>query len=133
VALLLELSDAALAEGMLDEFWAVSRVSYPEVMGLFERLLPTYPRHVARRTEEMAELELTVSAASRTPVMATAVRTLFQRTSRSPAYLEGLVDRLTARDPGGSNQRSIAEWRSLATLIDRAVVATPPPTRRLPS
>ena len=100
VALLLELSDVALGEGMLDEFWAVSRVSYPEVIGLFERLLPTYPRHVARRGEEMAELELTVSAASRTPVMATAIRTLFERTSRSPANLEALVDRMTASDSG---------------------------------
>lgn len=96
VALLLELSDVALIDGMLDEFWAVCRVSYPGVMEPFERLLPTYPRHAARRGEEMAELELTVSAAGRQPVMATAVRTLLERTSRSPGNLETLVDRLTA-------------------------------------
>jgi hypothetical protein len=47
----------------------------------------------------MAELQRTVSAAGRKPVMATAVRTLLRRTSRSPANLDALVGRMKATDP----------------------------------
>jgi 3-hydroxyisobutyrate dehydrogenase-like beta-hydroxyacid dehydrogenase len=99
VALLLELSDVAKKEGMLDQFLAVCRVSYPGVMDLFERLLPTYPLHARRRGEEMAELELTVSAAGRQPVMAAAVRSLIESVSRSPGDLQSLLECVTATQP----------------------------------
>lgn len=97
VALMLELSTVALLDGMLDEFWAVCRVSYPGVMEPFERLLPSYRQHAGRRGEEMAELEVTVSAAGRQPVMATAVRTLIERASESPRDFKVLVDRITTQ------------------------------------
>ena len=96
VALMLELSQAALEEGMLDEFWAVCRSAYPGVMEPFERLLPTYPAHAGRRAEEMGELALTVSAAGLEPVMAAAVRAVIERAARRPRDLETLADRLTS-------------------------------------
>jgi 3-hydroxyisobutyrate dehydrogenase-like beta-hydroxyacid dehydrogenase len=96
VALLLELSELALAEGMLDEFWTVCRAAYPGVMEPFERLLPTYPWHAGRRAEEMAELELTESAAGQEPIMATAARILLERASQTPREMETLVDRLAS-------------------------------------
>lgn len=96
VALLLELSDVALKERMLDEFWAICRTAYPGVMEPFERLLPTYPQHAERRGEEMAELELTVLAAGKQPIMATAVRMLLYRESRSPTTMKMLAARIVA-------------------------------------
>lgn len=99
VALLLELSEVALEEGMLDELWAVCRASYPGVMEPFERLLPTYPVHAGRRAEEMAELELTVAAAGLEPTMAAAVRTVLERVVRAPRNVETLSARILADGP----------------------------------
>jgi 3-hydroxyisobutyrate dehydrogenase-like beta-hydroxyacid dehydrogenase len=97
VALLFELSDVALAYDVLDEFWEVIGASYGGVMEPFERLLPTYPQHVARRASEMAELELTLSAVGKTPILATAVRTVFQIAADSPALMETLTQRMAKR------------------------------------
>ena len=102
VALLLELSDVALECGVLDEFWAICRESYPGVMEPFERLLPTYPQHVGRRSEEMAELEVTVSAAGKPPIMSTAARTLFARAARSKATLDALAERIARNQVSGA-------------------------------
>jgi 3-hydroxyisobutyrate dehydrogenase-like beta-hydroxyacid dehydrogenase len=99
VALLLELSEVALEMGMLDEFWAVCRTSYPGVMEPFERLLPTYPVHAGRRAEEMAELELTVSAAGLEPTMATAARSVFERAARASRNVETLSARISVDGP----------------------------------
>lgn len=96
VALLLELSDLADREGMLDDFWAECRRFYPGLMESFERLLPTYGEHVGRRIQEMGELELTQSAAGRDAIMATAVRNLFSSEARSPTTLQRLVERMSA-------------------------------------
>jgi 3-hydroxyisobutyrate dehydrogenase-like beta-hydroxyacid dehydrogenase len=57
VALFLEMSLAARAAGLLDEYLGCCRDSYPGVLDVVERTLPTYPRHAGRRGEEMAELE----------------------------------------------------------------------------
>ena len=96
VALLLELSDLAHREGMLEEFWAEFGRFYPGVMEPFQRLLPTYSEHIGRRIQEIGELELTLATAGRDPIMATAVRTLLSRCARSPATLRTLVERLSA-------------------------------------
>lgn len=96
VALLLELSDLALHDGVLDEFWAECRRWYPGIMEPFERLLPTYSQHIERRTQEIGELELTLSAATREPTMARATRALFARTAKSPRTLLALVERMSA-------------------------------------
>ncbi len=97
VALLLELSDVALEYDALDEFWLAIRTSYSGVMETFERLLPTYPQHVARRATEMAELELTASAVAKDPVMATAVRALFERPMVG-VTIQSLADRMVAEE-----------------------------------
>ena len=105
VALLLELSLVADAEGILDEFWAVCRAAYPGVMEPFERLLPTYPEHAARRVDEIAELERTVSAADRTPVMASAIRTVIQEATGAPVEIRLLVGRLAASQAASAEPR----------------------------
>ena len=102
VALLLELSEVALEYGVLDEFWGICRASYPGVMEPFERLLPTYPAHIERRGEEMAELELTESTAGKQPIMAAAVRALFLRASTSRTAMETLADRILATRATGA-------------------------------
>jgi 3-hydroxyisobutyrate dehydrogenase-like beta-hydroxyacid dehydrogenase len=108
VALMLELSETALEEGMLDEFWAVCRSAYPGVMDPFERLLPTYPARAGRRSEEMAELEITVSAAGLRPIMATAVRTVLERASQSPRDVEMLSGRISASGPRKSGPTRVS-------------------------
>lgn len=95
VALMIELSDLASSNGILDEFWTESRRWYPGIMDLYQRLLPTYPQHVGRRIQEMGELELTLSNARREPIMAAAVRNLFSRAAGSPATLLALVERMS--------------------------------------
>lgn len=100
VALMLELSDLAFENDILDEFWAECRRSYPGTFEVFERLLPTYPQHVGRRIQEMSELELTLSDAKRGPIMATAVRTLFSRVAESPAVLLRLVEHMSHQAAG---------------------------------
>lgn len=94
VALLLELSNLALQEGVLDEFWAECRGWYPGVMEPFERLLPTYPQHIGRRIQEIEELELTVSTGGREPVMAAAAHGVFARAEKSPETLRTLAERI---------------------------------------
>jgi 3-hydroxyisobutyrate dehydrogenase-like beta-hydroxyacid dehydrogenase len=107
VALLLELSSVAAREGVLDGFWAASRAAYPGVMEPFERLLPTYPTHVGRRADEMAELELTVAAAGGEPVMSSAIRRSFEAAARSPEMLRSLVD-AAARNATGETRHGRA-------------------------
>jgi 3-hydroxyisobutyrate dehydrogenase-like beta-hydroxyacid dehydrogenase len=103
VALMLELSQLAEREGVLDAFWAATRAAYPGVMEPFERLLPSYPTHVGRRAEEMGELEATVSAAGGTPIMAAAVRRTFEAAAASPGSLRALVEAAAAdRDDGSA-------------------------------
>ncbi len=95
VALLLELSNLALHEGVLEVFWNECRGWYPGIMEPLERLLPTYPRHIGRRIQEMEELELTLSSAGQEPIMAPAVRRLFSQSEESPESLIALVNRIT--------------------------------------
>ena len=55
---------------MIDSY---SRI-YPGVMGIVERMMPTYPQHAARRADEMRELEQTAQAAGLEPCMLAAAR-----------------------------------------------------------
>lgn len=104
VALLLELSELAAREGVLGAFWAASRAAYPGVMEPFERLLPSYPTHVSRRADEMAELEETVSAAGGTSFMSGSIRRSFEAAARSPEMLNTLVE-AAARQADGQRER----------------------------
>jgi 3-hydroxyisobutyrate dehydrogenase-like beta-hydroxyacid dehydrogenase len=56
-ALFLEMSLAARRAGLLDEVLASYQGTYPGIMDIVERTLPTYPRHATRRGYEMREVE----------------------------------------------------------------------------
>jgi hypothetical protein len=49
---------------------------YPSIMEITRRMLPTYPRHAARRCEEMQEVEKTMLRNGLTPQITHAVREL---------------------------------------------------------
>ena len=46
--------------GLLDEAMEICEEFYPGVMEVVERMLPTYPQHAARRSEELQEVEDTM-------------------------------------------------------------------------
>jgi 3-hydroxyisobutyrate dehydrogenase-like beta-hydroxyacid dehydrogenase len=69
VALFLELSAAAEELDLLDEVLAGLRDLYPELMEVMDRLLPTYPTHAGRRSEEIGELEQTLASVGLKPQM----------------------------------------------------------------
>jgi 3-hydroxyisobutyrate dehydrogenase-like beta-hydroxyacid dehydrogenase len=60
VALFLEMSQLACEADLVDPLFEAYRASYPGVMEVVDRLLPTYPQHAPRRAQEMEELEHTL-------------------------------------------------------------------------
>jgi 3-hydroxyisobutyrate dehydrogenase-like beta-hydroxyacid dehydrogenase len=56
-ALFVEAALAAHAAGLAEPFLDRCREVYPGILEIADRLLPTFPRHAARRAEEMAEVE----------------------------------------------------------------------------
>ena len=74
VALFVEMALAARRAGLLDELLACYGDAYPGIMALVERLLPTYPRHAARRGSELGEVEETMRALGQEPCMVTAAQ-----------------------------------------------------------
>lgn len=61
-ALFIEMGLVASEMDLLDEFYAGYSESYPGIMSIVDRMIPSYPRHARRRADEMAELEQTVLA-----------------------------------------------------------------------
>jgi 3-hydroxyisobutyrate dehydrogenase-like beta-hydroxyacid dehydrogenase len=61
IALFTEMALAARQAGVLDRLLSNYQANYPGVMEMVNRILPTYPRHAARRGQEMAEVEDTLS------------------------------------------------------------------------
>jgi 3-hydroxyisobutyrate dehydrogenase-like beta-hydroxyacid dehydrogenase len=59
---------------LLDEAMEVCNEFYPGIMEVVARMLPTYPQHAARRTEELRELEETMSLHGVAPRIMGAVR-----------------------------------------------------------
>jgi 3-hydroxyisobutyrate dehydrogenase-like beta-hydroxyacid dehydrogenase len=57
IALFLEISMAARGTELLPELLACFHDTYPGIMEVVERILPTYPQHSRRRADEMHELE----------------------------------------------------------------------------
>jgi len=57
-ALFLESTCASAASGQLDLMVGLFDRLYPGIMSFISRSLPTYPRHVARRVDEMHEIEI---------------------------------------------------------------------------
>ena len=60
--------------GLLDEAMEGCKDFYPGVMKAVTRMLPTYPQHAARRTEELQELQETMLLNGVSPRVAGAVR-----------------------------------------------------------
>jgi 3-hydroxyisobutyrate dehydrogenase-like beta-hydroxyacid dehydrogenase len=75
-ALFTELALLADRQQMLPELIEASARIYPGIWALVERMLPTYPRHAARRATEMAELEQTTRFAGLEPCIITAIRNM---------------------------------------------------------
>jgi 3-hydroxyisobutyrate dehydrogenase-like beta-hydroxyacid dehydrogenase len=95
VALFLEMGLLGCDLGLLDELLEGYRHYYPGIMEAVERLLPTYPRHAARRAEELAELEQTMAAAGATPCLVPAARRVIATVGRlrlPERPWEGLAD-----------------------------------------
>lgn len=57
-ALFLESTCASAASGQLDLMVSLFDRLYPGIMSFISRSLPTYPRHVSRRLDEMREIEI---------------------------------------------------------------------------
>lgn len=57
-ALFLEATCASAASGQLDLMVSLFDRLYPGIMSFIKRSLPTYPRHVSRRLDEMREIEM---------------------------------------------------------------------------
>ena len=100
VALFVEMALAAREESLLDEFLAGCSEFYPGVLGPVGRMLPTYPRHAARRAEEMSELEQTVRDLGLEPQIVAEARRLIARLAQSDLhrYAQAVDDGLFETD-----------------------------------
>ncbi len=93
IAVFLEASVAARNAGLLDELLNCYRESYPGVMELVERSLPTFPRHARRRADEMNELARTLLRLHVHPDLAAAAGKMF--------FEMGTIDMMNdSRGPG---------------------------------
>jgi 3-hydroxyisobutyrate dehydrogenase-like beta-hydroxyacid dehydrogenase len=72
--LFVETALIAHRHGMLAEMIDSYSKIYPGVMGIVERMMPTYPLHAERRATEMREVEQTAHAAGLEPCMLAAAR-----------------------------------------------------------
>jgi len=82
-ALFAELALLAGRQGMLDEMLEATTRTYPGVMTVVGRMLPTYPRHAGRRETEMGELEATARSAGMNPRVIGAVRAMHAELARA--------------------------------------------------
>ena len=76
IALFVEMALAARQAGVLEALLAEYRQGYPGVLEVVDRILPTYPRHAARRGQEMAEVEKTLTHLGLCPAVVPGVRRL---------------------------------------------------------
>jgi 3-hydroxyisobutyrate dehydrogenase-like beta-hydroxyacid dehydrogenase len=76
VALFIEMALAARQAGVLERLLAAYRTSYPGIMEVVDRSLPTYPLHAARRGQEMTEVEKTLCQLGLCPEIVPGVRQL---------------------------------------------------------
>lgn len=88
VALLLEAVAAAERGGFREPLLERFRTFYPGTMETVERLLPTYPRHATRRSQEMEELVAWARAAGQRAAMAAGTADVLRRLAAA-----GLDDR----------------------------------------
>jgi 3-hydroxyisobutyrate dehydrogenase-like beta-hydroxyacid dehydrogenase len=81
-ALFMELALAAKKAELYDELMACYGASYPGVMAIVERTLPSYPRHAPRRAEELREVEETLRSLGIRPGLTSATRALLEEMAR---------------------------------------------------
>ena len=79
VALFLEAIAAAGQVGRADELLHLFSDFYPGTVGTLQRLLPSYPRHAARRVQEMREVESWMAEVGQSSVMAQGTRITFEK------------------------------------------------------
>jgi 3-hydroxyisobutyrate dehydrogenase-like beta-hydroxyacid dehydrogenase len=79
VALFLEVMTAGEAAGEPDALRECLSAFYPGTIETLERLLPSYPRHAARRADEMDELAAWLTREGQDPAWALAAREVFVR------------------------------------------------------
>jgi len=103
VALFVEMALAARQAGLLDDLLSCYRDAYPSVMALVDRLLPTYPRHAARRGDELGEVEQMLRSLGLRP-----------RVVEGARQLTADVGRLDLE--GHRNRPEGAEWSVLEVL-----------------
>lgn len=76
VALFVEMALAAQQANVLDDLLTAYQTSYPGIMELVQRSLPTFPRHAVRRGTEMQEVEATLAFLGLRPTIAAGIRQL---------------------------------------------------------
>jgi 3-hydroxyisobutyrate dehydrogenase-like beta-hydroxyacid dehydrogenase len=101
VALVLEMALAARRAGLLDDLLACYRDAYPGLMELFDRQLPTYPQHAARRGDELGEVERTFRSLGLEPRLTPGARSLTAAVGRLALAGQG--------PPGGGADWSVLE------------------------
>jgi 3-hydroxyisobutyrate dehydrogenase-like beta-hydroxyacid dehydrogenase len=79
VALFVEVMEAGGAAGERDELLACLRAFYPGTVETLERLLPSYPRHAARRADELDELARWLASEECDAAWATTARDVLRR------------------------------------------------------
>jgi 3-hydroxyisobutyrate dehydrogenase-like beta-hydroxyacid dehydrogenase len=79
VALFIEVVEAAGAAGERDELLACLRAFYPGTVETLDRLLPSYPRHAARRADELDELAGWLASEGADDAWAIAARDVLRR------------------------------------------------------
>lgn len=83
VALFVEMGLAGREADLLDEFLARMTDFYPGIMTFIARTLPTYPRHAARRAEEVSDLQTTLRGLGLEPHVTSAARRVMERLAES--------------------------------------------------
>ena len=125
IALFVEMALAARQAGILDRTLAAYRASYPGIMEVVERTLPTYPAHAARRAQEMVEVEITLSHLGLCPTVIQGIRELTEAVAKCslPA----------GRDKPWTVPEVVEELHAQGVLKPRAGSSSPGPVAPLPS
>lgn len=85
-SLFVEMALAARQASLLEEFLANFSEAYPGLMAPVSRILPTYPRHAARRAEEISELETTIRGLGLEPQLVPGMLRLTTHLARSDLH-----------------------------------------------
>lgn len=107
VALFLEVMLAGEAAGEPDALRRCLTAFYPGTIETLARLLPSYPRHAARRADEMDELAAWLACEGRDPAWALVARDVFVRfaalglDAERSWTLDEILAALTRADPPG--------------------------------